>query len=103
LSNPRKEAEPRFEFEPVDISLLPRGRMTWPNDRRKMRAIFLLWLLIAIFWTLVVFDVVPKIRHSQGPLPWFWLVTAWIVVFSWGSKLRRLPRRREKQITSKTD
>jgi hypothetical protein len=77
--------------------------MTWLNDPRKVWAFFLFLLLIAVFWTLVVLDVVPRIHRSSGPVSWVSLAIAWMLVFSWGSWLRRLSRHPQEQTTTKAD
>ncbi|HEY7404139.1 MAG TPA: hypothetical protein VIB39_11500 [Candidatus Angelobacter sp.] len=78
--------------------------MTWLSDPRKVRAFFVFLLLIAVFLTLVAFDAVPRVHRSGGPVPWVSVAIAWMLVFSWGSKLRRLPRHLpEEQTTSKAD
>jgi hypothetical protein len=64
--------------------------MTWQNSRGKVLAIFLVWLLIAVFWTLVALDVLPTRHHAQGALPWLAMSGFWMAAVLWGLKLRQL-------------
>jgi hypothetical protein len=78
--------------------------MTWRSSRRELWAVLLLWMLIAVVWTLLVLGVLPTGDRMQGFVPWFAFATSWMVVILWGSKLRQLPRRSpEEQTNSKAD